>query len=63
MKTKDGTDYILATLVVAGGNQGQEIVAAGGGFVTLDADDESLRILAVSGTDDITWAGSYVLVD
>ena len=63
MKTKGGTDFIIATLVVAGGNQGQEVVSAGGGFVTLDAADESLRILAVVGADDITWSGSYVDVD
>ena len=63
MKSKGANDFIIATLIVAGGNQGQEVVSSGGGFVTLDAADESIRILAVVGAEDITWSGSYVDVE
>jgi hypothetical protein len=33
------------------------------GYITLDATDESLEIVTVSGTADISFSGSYVDVD
>jgi len=33
------------------------------GYITLDATDESIEIATVSGTADISYVGSYILVD
>jgi len=62
-KTKAGVDFPIATLDVSSSGNNIELTETGGGFVTLDAADESIRILAVSGATDITWSGSFVLVD
>lgn len=57
---KNSTLSFIAQIV----NTHEEIIGSHrSGYITLDATDESIEIATVSGTADISYVGSYILVD
>ena len=62
VKAKGAVDSLIAE-VDNTAHAHANIVDVSSGFITLDAEDETIEIQTVSGTTDISYSGSYLDID